>query len=185
MKRYVFLFGTLLVFCWLPFFSGCDVSRTPPPANFDAEIGEALSYGAVTEHFDEGAQVKVEVSAAWVDDQWAVVRGVFTPADEGYHLYSKDLPREGLEGIGRPTLIEAGKAVKRSGGLTANVDTKIIKSFGKNYPVYPDGPVTLYRLLIPEDDRFSVKLTYMACSAKYCNQPVVGAKVSVKMPDSD
>jgi hypothetical protein len=182
MKRNDFSFGYPLAISWLLLSAGCDISRTPPPEKFDIEIVESLSYGPVTEHFDEGGQVMVEISAAWIDDQWAVVRGVFKPASAGYHLYSTDLPRKGLEGIGRPTSIDPGRSVRRSGKVAANQSAKMLESFGKSYPVYPDGPVTLYRLVMPENDEITVKLTYMACSAEFCLQPVEGAEVSVMLP---
>lgn len=185
MNRQESFFGYSLVTFWLMMAMGCDVTRTPPPEHFDVGIGESLKYGPVTRHFDEGGQVTVEVSAAWLDDQWAVVRAVFTPAEKGFHLYSKDLPRKGLDGIGRPTLIDAAKSVKRSGELTANREAVKHESFGKSYPVYPDGPVTLYRLVVPEGNEISVKLTCMTCSAEYCKQPVENAEVAVTLPSSD
>src|SRR5512139_850800 len=51
---------------------------------------------------------------------WLV--GVFTPARKGFHLYSKNLPRDGLNGLGRPTLLEIVSAdtVTAAGPLVAD-----------------------------------------------------------------
>ena len=66
-----------------------------------------LDYSPVADtHHDEGGRVTVELSAAWGDDGLLVIRGVFTPEDAGYHLYSINLPRNGVDGLGRPTLLE-------------------------------------------------------------------------------
>src|SRR5262245_53878310 len=50
---------------------------------------------------------------------WLV--GTFTPLLEHFHLYSKDLPKEGRNGLGQPTRLEIASGPIRAGGdLTAN-----------------------------------------------------------------
>jgi len=43
----------------------------------------------------------------------------FTPLDPSLHLYSKEIPRKGVEGLGRPALLELtqGSSIKASGEL--------------------------------------------------------------------
>jgi hypothetical protein len=108
----------------------------------------------------------------------------FEPTREGFHLYSKDLPRGGL---GFPTLLEviAGQGIEASGGLSADQPEtgQFVRPLGANLPVYPPGPVTL-RLpvtLSVEGGVLNAELsvTYAACSASTCLTPVVDKRIEV------
>ena len=111
----------------------------------------------------------------------------FTPIS-GDHLYSKDIPREGVDGEGRPTLLELTlqSALRATGELKASVEDEVFSTGPEALKVYPSGPVTLrLPVSLPAgrgwyDDQVSV--TYMACSQTTCKAPVVGKIVRVLIP---
>ncbi len=180
---------------------GCsesDVQDSAPaevkaePAKVSGNPLASLDYEPIADaHHDDGGRVAVELSAAWSDEGQLVIRGVFTPDDAGYHLYSKTLPKEGISGLGRPTLIELEPS-----DLIADVDALIADKpemihveevLNLTFPIYPDGPVALYlpvRFQTPpqEPTSLNVKLTYMACSENRCHSPVEGELVQVTVP---
>jgi len=120
----------------------------------------------------------------------AVLSATFTPSD-GHHLYSKDVPLKGLDGLGRPTLLElaAGSQMVAMGGLIESVQAQEPDFEPKALLVYPEGPVTL-RLFVElpagnswiEDE---VKITYMACTAYQCKPPVDGKIVPIRIPGAE
>mgnify|MGYP002624872465 CR=1 FL=1 len=168
--------------------AGCQASSDTAPADAAAEPAglSKLDYslGGVVHH-DDGARVEVRLDAAWRDDSVLVIRGVFTPDDQGYHLYGADLPREGVSGIGRPTLLEVDDAEDYAAASSVISDktakTHVDETLGISVPLFPDGPVTLYlpvEFASPptEPVAIPVKLTYMACSDQRCHMPVVDAE---------
>jgi thiol-disulfide isomerase/thioredoxin len=112
----------------------------------------------------------------------AWLTAVFSPADDEVHLYSKDLPRNGIDGLGRPTRVEAdaSSSVRITGAGVADrpVQQDVIPALNLSVPVYPAGPVTL---------RFPVKrfargpavfrISYMGCGRRGCLAPVVGRRL--------
>lgn len=117
--------------------------------------------------------------------------GTFVPTREHFHLYSKDLPRNGLNGLGRPTLLEilSSEGIRLAGSLTAYQAPHdlYMETLGLSFPVYPEGPVILG---LPfewtgKDHPASMELsvTYMACSDQKCLPPVVDKRFIVKIPD--
>ena len=68
----------------------------------------------------------------------------FTPP-KGYHLYSKDIPISGIDGLGRPTLVEltGDSQIKALGDLMESVQAREPEFEPKELLVYPLGPVTL------------------------------------------
>ncbi len=114
----------------------------------------------------------------------------FTPP-QGHHLYSKDIPANGLDGLGRPTLLElTGESqMKALGELTESVEAQEPDFEPKELLVYPAGPVTLrLPVQLPPGDKWvndEVKITYMACSAHQCKPPVEGKIVTVRVPGAD
>lgn len=112
----------------------------------------------------------------------AVLSATFTPLKKGFHLYSKDLPLEGLEGLGRPTLLElpAGTMLAARGLLSTEVDTDLEKM------TYPDGPVTLrLPVRLPPGSGWvetKVSVTYMTCSGTACTSPVEGKILTIRVP---
>lgn len=118
-------------------------------------------------------------------ETWLV--GNFTPLLEGFHLYSKDIPKTGVEGQGFPTLFEIvmPSKVKPTGPLMA--DQSDYKRFnavlGNSLPVYLDGPVTLQLpVQLPpngKDVSADLSITYVTCSQQTCIAPVIDKIVSV------
>ena len=111
----------------------------------------------------------------------------FTPPD-GFHLYSKDIPTGGVDGLGRPTLLELtgeshmtllGEVVESAPAETPNFEPKELL-------VYPPGAVTLrLPVKLPPGNGWMddvVKVTYMACSDGGCKAPVTGKLVPVRVP---
>ena len=90
---------------------------------------------------DEHHGVKLSVSLSKGDGGKRWLQATFAPTQAKYHVYSKDLPREGVNFIGRPTLIElpTHSAISDVGSLTADQPVETLDGL----EVYPDGPVTL------------------------------------------
>jgi hypothetical protein len=138
------------------------------------------------------ASVTLEESGVHVElrytggDRGEVV-AVFHPVDAGFHLYGPELPREGINGAGRPTLLEvsAGSAWHATGPLVAEPATTLVlvPSFDRAFPIFPDGPATL-RLPLERDasapdTELTVSVTYMACSFNVCRAPVIEREIRV------
>lgn len=114
----------------------------------------------------------------------------FAPPN-GYHLYSKDIPPTGVDGLGRPTLLELtndGQMISL-GGLVESVSAEIPNFEPKELLVYPPGVVTLtLPVELPLGGEWVddvVKVTYMACSDRGCKAPVTGKLVPVRVPGTD
>ncbi len=111
----------------------------------------------------------------------------FVPA-AGLHLYSKEIPRNGVDGLGRPTLLELTPASKMmaAGELAESIPSQIPAFEPKELLVYPVGMVTLtLPVTLPNgngrmDDEISI--TYMACSDTGCKAPVVNQILVVHLP---
>jgi thiol:disulfide interchange protein len=110
--------------------------------------------------------------------------GVFTPKpkNDPLHLYSIDL--KGPEGVATTIAIRPGQAVEAAGPLSADK----VPYDHDGLAIYPDGPVTV-RLPVtvpPSADGAPVETTllisYMACSAKFCLNPVIKTPVKVLIP---
>ncbi len=114
----------------------------------------------------------------------------FTPP-EGYHLYSKDIPDEGVNGLGRPTLLELtpNSRLKAIASLAENVKPQTPDFEPKELLVYPEGPVTMeLPVRLPAGGEWvqdELSITYMACSANQCKPPVEARIVPVRVPGAD
>ncbi len=119
-----------------------------------------------------------------------ILSAIFTPS-KGHHLYSKDIPVDGLEGLGRPTLLELteGSQMTALGELIESTKAQEPDFEPKELLVYPEGPVTLSLpvKLPPGNDWIDdkVKITYMACSSYQCKPPVEGKIVQVRIPGAE
>lgn len=112
----------------------------------------------------------------------------FTPLNSGLHLYSKEIPKTGLDGLGRPTLLELSK------DSSIKVVSKLLESTSPQRPTsppldlltYPAGPVTLsYQILLPEGSNWiedEVIVTYMACNDLGCRPPIQQKPIAIKIP---
>jgi hypothetical protein len=135
---------------------------------------------------ENGVKVDIAVEKDQTGKFW--LASTFTPTQPRFHLYSTDLPREGIGGVGRPTLLEviASTGLHPIGSLQANqpVIDLYFDILQRSYPVYPDGPVTL-RLPIAEPDRsvtpIELSITYMACSDTTCLPPVENKHISATL----
>jgi hypothetical protein len=138
------------------------------------------------------AEHDVAVEIALERDQsgktWLV--GTYTPSRAGFHLYGKDLPKAGIRGVARPTLLElvSSTSIRPAGPLIADQATidLDVAALGLTFPVYPEGAVTL-RLPVTLTARDSataeLSVTYMSCSDRTCLPPVIDRRIAVKIPD--
>jgi hypothetical protein len=131
----------------------------------------------------------VHVELTFTGGSQGEVVAVFHPLDVGFHLYGPELPRDGIDGAGRPTLLElpATSAWSRIGPLAAEPPRTLqsLPSFDQPFPIFPDGPATL-RLPVeldasaPAGADLVVSVTYMACSSTgLCLAPVIGRHITV------
>lgn len=141
-----------------------------------------LELASFTENF-----VTVSIALEQDENGTAILAATFTP-EKGHHLYSKDIPINGLMGLGRPTLIELTEEsqITALGNLIESVQAQEPDFEPKELLVYPAGPVTLHLPveLPPGNDWIDddVKITYMACTAYQCKPPVEGRIVSIRIP---
>ncbi|MFD7628259.1 hypothetical protein ACFV7Q_19840 [Streptomyces sp. NPDC059851] len=156
----------------------------PASAPARASAPSSASTSASTTSFSEkGVTVTLSVT------DWQASKGtltaVFTPEEKGFHLYSTDLPADGIEGVGRPTAVSVTGVLKAEGGLTAAAKVRSISvpGVGAPVPVYPDGPVTT-TLPVRADGNgeATVLLGYASCSERDgCTIPVSDRPVRLRI----
>jgi len=135
-------------------------------------------------------EVTVSISLDKNADGDHFLSATFTPPD-GYHLYSKNIPLTGVDGLGRPTLLELTEEsqMKSLGGLVESISAEVPNFEPKELLVYPSGAVTLsLPIELPSGDNWVddvVKVTYMACTDGTCKAPVTGKLVAVRVPSAD
>ncbi|MFD0269321.1 hypothetical protein ACFVGY_22545 [Streptomyces sp. NPDC127106] len=159
--------------------SGAPASvSAPSPASASASAS-----AATTSFSEKGVTVTLSVSG------WQASKGtltaVFTPEEKGFHLYSTDLPADGIEGVGRPTAMSVTGALEAEGTLTAAAKVRSIRvpGVGAPVPVYPDGPVTT-TLPVRADGNgeATVLLGYASCSERDgCTIPVSDRPVRLRI----
>ena len=109
----------------------------------------------------------------------------------GYYLYSKDIPLTGVDGLGRPTLLELTpeSQLKTMGRLVESIQAKEPEFEPKDLLVYPSGTVTLsLPIELPSGSDWVeevVKITFMSCNDQGCKPPVMGKLVSIRVPGTD
>jgi hypothetical protein len=129
--------------------------------------------------------VTVSIWLDKLDDGSYQLRAEFTPL-AGFHLYSKDIPRAGVDGLGRPTLLElpSNAQMQAKGPLQESVQALVPSFEPKDLLVYPTGPVMLsLPVTLPDTHQFDdfVSVTYMACSETGCKPPVVDKLIPVEI----
>ena len=143
---------------------------------------------ALAEASENDVSVSLRLELDSVGQVW--LAGTFTPK-AGFHLYSKDLPLEGVQGLGRPTLLEltSDSHLQVAGELSESVTAQQLEGAPEGLLVYPTGPVTLrLPVTLPEDSGWSddqVSVTYTACSETTCLPPVVGKLIPVRVPGTE
>ncbi|OKI54434.1 hypothetical protein [Streptomyces sp. MJM1172] len=139
---------------------------------------------AVTRFTQNGVTVTLAV-AGWKDAK-GTLTATFTPTEAGYHLYSADLPAEGVEGVGRPTSVTVAGGLSADGPASADAEVLRINLPGveSEVPVYPDGPVTLTLPVRAEGEggasagTAKALISYASCNAEEgCNIPVLDRPV--------
>ena len=136
------------------------------------------------------AESKVDVTINLTRDENGqfILSATFTPEVLDMHLYSKEIPIDGVDGLGRPTLLELAEdsALKANGELIESVASQPPPFDPKELLIYPKGPVTLSQpVLLPEGNNWTndlVLVTYMACDEQGCRAPVEQKPIIVKIP---
>jgi hypothetical protein len=126
-------------------------------------------------HRPSGTVTDGGVRVAAVLTRTPSVEVTFTPDRPGFHLYSLDLPAEGVDGLGTPTVVRvrAGATVTGPARADRPVHRLRIDALNVELPVYPDGPVTVALPVRPTTSRrVELVVTYGACSAGACLPPV-------------
>ena len=168
----------LAVLLWTVLVLGAFVSCAPAAK-------EEITLASFTENY---VDVSIYLEQNALGDY--VVSARFTPP-EGYHLYSKDIPITGVNGLGRPTLLEltSNSLMKTTGVLSESLSAELPEFEPRELLVYPSGAVTLsLPVELPPGNAWiadEVKVTYMACSASLCKPPVMGKVVPVRVPGAD
>jgi hypothetical protein len=157
--------------------SGCNQGRTYSSSTV---FTERAKLAEVSENF-----VKVSVSLETDPVGKHVIRTTFTPADQGLHLYSKDMPEDGVKGLGRPTrMYVTGDVIKPAGPVFSDAVAQNVDGL----PVYPDGPVTLRQpieIIGGAKSTAQIEVTYMACrTGGECKIPVERKRVDLKLPSN-
>ncbi len=120
------------------------------------------------------------------DGQDALVAHFEPPEDA--HLYSKDIPRNGVEGLGRPTLLELtpNSQMQAAGGLFESSPAQIPEFEPKELLIYPVGVVTLtLPVTLPAGSNWvedEISITFMACTDRGCKPPVENEVITVRIP---
>lgn len=147
--------------------------------------GAAPASNLLTTFTQNDVSVSLSLERPTSAQTWLVA--TFTPLRANFHLYSKDLPRLGLRGQGRPTLLEVlpGQSVTALGSLQDSLPTEdhYSQAIQQALPVYPAGPVTLRQQIVysPEIIAFAVSVTYQACSQSVCLSPVVSQPLTLSL----
>jgi hypothetical protein len=136
-------------------------------------------------------KVQVTITLSTSENGQSVLSAIFAPQDPSLHLYSKDIPKTGLEGLGRPTLLELteGSAITASGQLSESVQSQPLTSGPADLLVYPQGVVTLSMpVRLPNGSQWindQVQVTYMACNEQGCHPPVEEKIIQIQIPGRD
>lgn len=170
------------VFLALLTLTGFSAACAPSP---DIAPGASLSLASFSEN-----SVDVSIRLVRVPEGYFLLEATFTPP-AGDHLYSKDLPLNGVDGLGRPTLLEipGGAKMQALGELIESVPSVIDEFEFAELPVYPAGAVTLdLPISLPAGAGWIndiVSVTFMACNEKGCKPPIIGKIVTVRVPGQE
>jgi hypothetical protein len=145
-------------------------------------VNESIELARSTEN-----SVEVVISMQDGPENKFTLLATFTPLEAGMHLYSKDIPKTGIGGLGRPTLLALAddSFLQISGELSESIAALPAESVPFELRAYPAGPVTLSLAIESTDaERHteSVFITYMACDDKGCRAPVENKAIEITIP---
>jgi hypothetical protein len=135
--------------------------------------------------------VEVIIAITRANDGQVYLTATFTPVENKLHLYSKDVPKNGISGLGRPALLELAKdsGLKANGELIESAPAQNPLSGPQELFIYPAGAVTLsLPVILPEGKNWfndEVVVTYMACTEYNCRPPVEGKIIPVQIPQNE
>src|SRR5213594_3215407 len=99
----------------------------------------------LTRFAEHDVSVEIALERTRSGTTWLV--GTYTPSRATLHLYGKDLPKSGIHGVARPTLLElvSSASIRPAGPLIADQPTIELQAaaLGLPFPVHPEGAVTL------------------------------------------
>ncbi|MBI5295691.1 MAG: hypothetical protein HY869_09460 [Chloroflexi bacterium] len=146
-------------------------------------LGATLPLGSITENY-----VEVSITLHRSENDTYTLTATFTPLEAGLHLYSKDIPPTGVDGLGRPTLfnLPADSPLVQVGETMESQPSQDPFEGPSELRVYPEGPITLsIPVLLPEGEDWldqQVSVTYMACSELGCRAPVENKAIAIRIP---
>ncbi len=145
--------------------------------------GQTLELANFTEN-----KVQVTITLSSADNGQSILSAIFTPQNPSLHLYSKDIPKTGINGLGRPTLFELSKdsPLQVIGELIESASPQAPTTPPLELLTYPAGPVTLsLHVLLPNGNNWindEVTVTYMACDEQGCRPPVQQKPIAITIP---
>ena len=166
----------------------CLVACRPPDRTYSPS--STFTPGPQLIEFTENS-VRVVVSLESDEQRRPLLRATFTPTEAGFHLYGKDLPMSGVQGIGLPTRLDIPQqsSVRPAGPSFADLAAHDLRFDALNItlPIYPEGPVTLrlpVELSTPQGAvTAQLAFTYMACQTNgQCRFPVKNKVVEAQIP---
>ncbi len=114
----------------------------------------------------------------------ASLTATYRPDRARFHLYSAAMPPDGVDGLGRPTVLAAGHGLVATGPAVADRTPTTLHeaALGVDLPVYPDGPVTLTLPVTYSGTPVEAVIGYAACSLTQCLMPVIDQAVTLRTP---
>ena len=130
--------------------------------------------------------VRVDISLEEDASRRMWLAAAFVPERADVHLYAKDLPASGVDGLGRPTRLSvvSSSGLRVVGELVADrrVQDDVIEALHLALPVYPNGAVTLrLPVRLERGARAELSLGYMACGGIGCQPPVTDKRINVTL----
>jgi hypothetical protein len=129
-----------------------------------------------------GVRVTLTLESDPAGREW--LSATFAPIENDVHLYSTDLPRDGVAGLGRPTRVDAdaSSSVQLAGAAVADrqIEHDVIPALNVSVPIYPAGPVTL-RFPVKRSGRGPAvfRVSYMGCGLRGCLAPVIDRRITI------
>ncbi len=172
-KFHLILILSLILF---PLLAACQPKSVLAP-------GDTLPLAVSTENY-----VEVSITLHRGGNNQYTLSATFTPLEAGLHLYSKDIPRMGVDLLGRPTLLElpTDSALVQIGETIESQRPQDPLDGPIELKIYPEGPITLsLPILLPEGEDWidqQVSVTYMTCSERGCRAPVENKAIAIRIP---